>query len=173
MTTPSDFHTYPTGKIPKAAFCDCCARYNSRYTTASVILVVDNQIVLVQRAEEPDIGQWDIPGGYLSWEETLEDCAKRELFEETGLQVSDLSLLLIRSDPNWDPLGKQNIDHYYLATAYTGKEQSDAEVSQIKWFPLDALPEKIAFDQRWIIERAQAVLAAGGAGPAVRASIAP
>lgn len=162
MTTPQDWFNYPTGKIPPATFCNCCARYNSRYTTASVLLVVDGKILLVKRTEEPDKDQWDIPGGYLGWDETLEQGAVRELAEETGAQVApeDVRLLVVRSDPNWDPLGKQNVDHYYLATSYAGElTGGDAEVSEVTWFELSALPEQIAFDQRWIIERAAQAVA--------------
>ena len=59
-------------------------------TTDCVIFLkenIDRKVLLIQRANEPFKGQWALPGGMLDEGETLEQCASRELQEETGLEL--------------------------------------------------------------------------------------
>ena len=51
---------------------------------------VDAKVLLIQRADEPYKGCWAFPGGFLNMDETTEQCAIRELEEETGLKVNDV-----------------------------------------------------------------------------------
>jgi len=47
-----------------------------------------DEVLLVERSGDPSGGVWSFPGGHLEWGETLEDAARREVFEETGLRVT-------------------------------------------------------------------------------------
>jgi 8-oxo-dGTP diphosphatase len=62
----------PTGQIELCVGVLCCR---------------DNQILLIRRAQDPQKGQWSIPGGRVMFGETLIEAAKRELFEETGVEA--------------------------------------------------------------------------------------
>jgi ADP-ribose pyrophosphatase YjhB (NUDIX family) len=146
---------HPTGKIPKGTFCKHCARFNARQIACSTVLLKDSLVLLVERAQEPGLGSWDIPGGYLDWDETLEEAAIRELKEETGLNLdlSDIEYLGNFSKPN-NSVGNQVIEMYYLATKFSGHlELEVAEVSDAKWFDLDSLPKNVAFDHMKILQK--------------------
>lgn len=71
-------------------------------TGTSIIPVMpDGRIVLIQRR---DTGQWGVPGGMVNWRENIETSAKRELAEETGLELKAIKRLVgVYSDPDRDP----------------------------------------------------------------------
>ena len=56
----------------------------------SCLLLCEENALLIQRAKQPAIGLWSLPGGKVEWGEKLEDAARRELLEETALTVDDL-----------------------------------------------------------------------------------
>lgn len=151
----------PTGKIPKGTYCKDCARFNARNIACNAILLREGksehknkQVLLVKRAQEPGLGDWDIPGGYLDWDETLEEATARELKEETGLVVNieDFKFFSIFSDPN-NAVGNQVIEMYYVATKYSGEIQIEVEeVLEAKWFYLDNLPNNVAFDHGQVLK---------------------
>lgn len=150
----ADWLAHPTGKIGKGEYCSTCSRFNSRNTATDVILIDGTKVLLVKRGEEPDKGWWDIPGGYLDWDQTLEESSARELLEETGLIVKpeDLELLHIYSNPN-NKAQNQTIDIYYVARKFSGKIQFDGvEITDAQWFDLNDLPETVAFDHRIALE---------------------
>ncbi|AYG00675.1 NUDIX hydrolase [Lactococcus allomyrinae] len=116
------------------------------YLGAGVIIYHDNKILLQQRQ---DNGTWALHAGGIEVGEELEETARRELFEETGLKAETLELLGIYSGqdrfmtyPNGDQIYMPNV--YYICRDFTGKlnPQPD-EVQQLAWFSLDQLPENI------------------------------
>lgn len=152
MTQQTDWLKYPTGKIAKGAWCNTCARYNGRYSTSDVIAIKDNKILLTLRSLEPLKGFWCLPGGYLDWNETVAGCAQREFREETGHQITNLKLFKVYSNPERDPDGRQNISHCFTGDVGDKEGEFDQEVLEIRWFDLNDLPEKMAFDHRQMIE---------------------
>lgn len=108
------------------------------------------KVLLIERGADPYKGCWAFPGGFMNMDETTEECAIRELGEETGLQVTDLHQIGAYSKVDRDPRGR-TITVAYLAivdapVAVTG--QDDAAKAQ--WFPIDALPP-LAFDHEDIM----------------------
>lgn len=145
----ADWVAHPVGKIPKNTYCSSCGRYNARTLACNAVLVNDaREALLVLRGEEPDKEWWDVPGGYLDWDETLEECTVRELYEETNLvvDIKDLQQYFIYSNPK-NKAQNQVVDVYYIAKNFTGEISVDGEeILEAKWFPLTQLPEKVAFD---------------------------
>ena len=108
------------------------------------------QVLLIERGADPYKGCWAFPGGFMNMDETTEECAIRELGEETGLQVTDLHQIGAYSKVDRDPRGRTIIVAYLAIVdapvAVTG--QDDAAKAQ--WFPIDALPP-LAFDHEDIM----------------------
>src|SRR5712691_1268915 len=72
------------------------------------------QALLVQRGNPPFAGIWALPGGFVEEGERVAQAASRELFEETGLRLSDLELLGVYDTPGRDPRG-QTVSIVYIA----------------------------------------------------------
>ncbi len=99
--------------------------------------------LLWQRAREPALGAWALPGGYLERRETLEDALRRHLAVKVDVrELAWLEQLETRSDPGRHPT------EWQLVTAYLGLVPTDAAPAlpeDTAWHPVDALPE-LAFD---------------------------
>ncbi|MCX8169372.1 MAG: NUDIX hydrolase [Candidatus Methanomethylicia archaeon] len=105
------------------------------------ILIENGKILLVKRATEPSKGLWAIPGGKLKWGENIEDAVKREIFEETGLEVEVLGLedvyeLIVREG--------ENIKYHYVILDYrikriSGRLKASTDVLDAKFFSKEEL----------------------------------
>ena len=110
------------------------------------------KILLVERGVEPFKGLWAFPGGFLRMEETAEQCALRELKEETNLDLRYLKQLGAFSDIHRDPRERViSIAFYALAKKADVKGGDDAAKAQ--WFPIDETP-RLAFDHDYILRKA-------------------
>lgn len=111
------------------------------------------QVLLIERGNDPFKGCWAFPGGFMDMDETAEQCAIRELEEETGLQVTDIHQIGAYSKVDRDPRGR-TITVAYLAIIDAPKEVSGQDdAAKAKWFPIDALPP-LAFDHDEIMRDA-------------------
>src|SRR5690349_1626854 len=83
------------------------SKYERPSVTVDVVMMSlrqrDLQVLLVKRGSWPFEGMWAIPGGFVNIDESLEDAAKRELHEETGVQDVYLEQLYTFGDPGRDP----------------------------------------------------------------------
>ena len=124
--------------------------------TADCVVITketEPKVLLIERGGEPFKGCWALPGGFMNMDETTEQCAFRELEEETGLKIGEVHQIGAYSRVDRDPRGR-TITVAYLAVvdapiAVIG--QDDAAKAQ--WFPLSALPE-LAFDHADIMRDA-------------------
>ena len=114
-------------------------------------------VLLVRRGQEPFRGRWALPGGFVDEYEPLEDAARRELSEETGL-TADTPLRQVGTfgDPGRDPRGWTVSVALLLelpgeAPAVAGADDAD----EAAWHRLDALPP-LAFDHDRIVAAALA-----------------
>lgn len=123
-------------------------------TTDCVVLSPEDgemSVLLVQRRNEPFKGQWAIPGGFLNIDEDAPTGARRELKEETGIQVGQIFQLGAYSDPNRDPRDRV-ISIVFIA--YLDKRQppiAGDDAADAQWFSIKQLPE-LAFDHSKIIQ---------------------
>lgn len=115
---------------------------------ASVIIINDkNEILLGKRT---DNHKWGYAGGSIELGETVEDCARRELTEETGLIAEELEFFLINSGeethyiyPNGDEV--YNVEIVYLCRHYHGTlHPQEEELSELHFFPIDEIPMEIS-----------------------------
>lgn len=113
----------------------------------------DPKVLLIERGHEPFKGCWAFPGGFMNMDETTEQCAIRELEEETGLKVNEIKQIGAYSKVDRDPRGR-TITVAYLALVdkpLPVRGQDDAAKAQ--WFSIKNLP-KLAFDHEKIMKDA-------------------
>ncbi|GIO29838.1 MULTISPECIES: NUDIX hydrolase [Paenibacillus] len=123
---------------------------------ACVLLLQDHRLLLELRE---DNGCWGLPGGSLEPGESMEEVAKRELYEETGLLAEGLELLGVFSGqelyykyPHGDEV--YNVVAAYVCSRYSGEIAEDGqEVKELRFFGLDSLPDSISPPDRPIIQR--------------------
>ena len=134
-------------------------KYPRPAVTADCIVMTrepEPQVLLIQRGHEPFKGCWAFPGGFMNMDETTEQCAIRELEEETGLKVNNLHQVGAYSKVDRDPRGR-TITVAYLTIIDAPVDvigQDDAAKAQ--WFLINALPP-LAFDHEEILKDAIAV----------------
>lgn len=120
-----------------------------RHVTVDVIVLKNEKILLVKRAEKLlEGGKWGLVGGFVDRDENLTGAVRREIDEETGYKVEDVTLLSINANPDRPNEDRQNISFVFFCTALDRVSGSDDESSEQKWFSFGKLPErsKIAFD---------------------------
>ena len=131
-------------------------KYPRPAVTADCVVITKEEqpkVLLIQRGADPYKGSWAFPGGFMNMDETTEQCAIRELEEETGLRVSNVHQIGAYSKVDRDPRGR-TITVAYLAiidepVQVTGQD----DAANAEWFPLSALPE-LAFDHAEIMRDA-------------------
>ncbi|MFW6124898.1 MAG: NUDIX domain-containing protein [Pirellulales bacterium] len=116
------------------------------------------QVLLVRRRNEPFAGRWALPGGFVEIDEPLEQAARRELKEETGVEAGPLEQFGTYGDPGRDPRGRVVSVVFW---GWLGGEESEAvqagsDAADVAWFDL-ADPPPLAFDHAKILARAQDV----------------
>jgi 8-oxo-dGTP diphosphatase len=109
------------------------------------------KVLLIQRALEPFKGKWALPGGFVHVEETLDDAARRELVEETGLEDIYLEQLYTFGAVKRDPRERVvSVAYYALVKLSDHKAKAATDAAEAKWFPVSQLP-KLAFDHADIV----------------------
>jgi 8-oxo-dGTP diphosphatase len=109
------------------------------------------RVLLVQRGNEPFRGMWAFPGGFLNMDETLEQCARRELKEETGLEVPiRFEELKSFSAIDRDPRGR-TITVAFLAEVPLAEVKGADDAADARWFALNEVPP-LAFDHDEVLQ---------------------
>ena len=141
--------------------CPACGfvQYSNPVPAAAVAIVQDGEILLVQRAIEPRKGLWSLPAGFIEIDESVEQCAVREVKEETNLDVELTGLLNVYSvfdDPRY----------ICLLVVYTGRIlggelKCGDDASDARFFSPSALPKiawrvhRLAVEQAFQMEKAE------------------
>ncbi len=119
--------------------------------TVDAVIERSGKILLIKRKNEPFMGRWALPGGFIEYSESAEDAIIREVKEETNLEISIKALLGVYSKPGRDPRGHV-ISICYVAFA-TGEEKGGTDASDAKFFSSDEIRgENLAFDHGKILE---------------------
>ena len=137
-------------KLKRNEPCPHCGRFANRGVSIDAVIIKKNKILLIQRGVEPNKGYWGTPGGYVDWDESVEDAVKREVKEETNLEAVKLQLVGVYSSPERHP--KQVINIVYLVEVAEGEIRCGDDAADISWYSLDSLPELMALDHKKNIE---------------------
>jgi 8-oxo-dGTP diphosphatase len=131
-----------------------CYEYPRPALTVDVVVLTDEaapRVLLIRRKTDPFAGRWALPGGFVDVNEPLEDAARRELREETGIKVKKLEQVMACGDPGRDPRGwTVTVVHQTVVKADAVKPQAADDAAEVGWHPLDRLPE-MAFDHGKIL----------------------
>ncbi|HVE17147.1 MAG TPA: NUDIX domain-containing protein [Chthoniobacterales bacterium] len=114
----------------------------------------DLKLLLIQRDLEPFAGTWALPGGFVRVEESLEEAARRELQEETGVARVYLEQLYTFGAPERDPRERVvTVAYYALVKLSNHRVKAATDARNAAWFAVSDLPG-VAFDHEDIIETA-------------------
>ena len=118
-------------------------------TADCVVVDRDRGVLMVRRKNPPYKGYLALPGGFVEIGETVEQAARRELAEETGMEATNLSLVGVYSKPGRDPRG-----HVCTVAFLAGVERAEAragdDAEAVAWIR-NINDVEIAFDHREII----------------------
>lgn len=109
-----------------------------------VIIVRDGLVLLGERMGSHGAGTWALPGGHLEFGESVEDCARRETLEETGLLLQTVSAAPYTNDLMLAE-GKHYVTVFVQATANGAQPQvmEPAKCRTWRWFRWNAMPETL------------------------------
>lgn len=132
-------------------------------TVDMVIFTIRDQtlkVLLIRRAGEPYRGKWALPGGFVQMEEGLDEAARRELEEETGVSGVYLEQLYTFGSPDRDPRERViTVAYYALIPSDKLRLRAATDAEAVGWFSMDELPD-LAFDHDEIISMAHQRLVA-------------
>ncbi len=117
-----------------------------------VVHAQDGDVLLIRRNKDPYEGLWALPGGFVQVGEKLEDAAARIAQEEAGLDVQDVRLVGVYSDPDRDPRG-HNISCAFLAAGWSGEPSPGSDAEEIAF--VDPSEVELGFDHEKIISDAR------------------
>jgi ADP-ribose pyrophosphatase YjhB (NUDIX family) len=124
--------------------CGGCGRITHRNPAVGVaVVVLDGAAILLgRRARGPYAHRWCIPCGYVEWNEDIRDAARRELREETGLEVEVGAVVAVHS--NFHDRTKQTVGVWFSGAIVGGELHASDDLDQLGYFPLTA-PPALAF----------------------------
>jgi 8-oxo-dGTP diphosphatase len=135
------------------------SRYERPSVTVDVVIFTlrnrELHVLLVQRRRWPYEGYWALPGGFIAMDESLEQSARRELEEETGVRDVYLEQLYTFGDPGRDPRTRViSVSYFALVRADLHELRVSEESTAVRWFPVHSLPAPLAFDHDTILHYA-------------------
>ena len=127
----------------------------SRFAVTAGVVVSDERgrVLLLRHVLRKGSG-WGIPGGFLNAGEQPEEAVRRELREETGLELDSAELVTVRALP-----GVRQVEIIFrgsMKAGAVGGLEKNFEIDRAEWFARDALPEGLNREQRRLIDRALA-----------------
>lgn len=113
---------------------------------------VELKVMLIQRGREPYLGMWALPGGFVRVAETLDEAARRELEEETGLHQVFLEQLYTFGEVHRDPRERVvSVAYYALVKLSDHRVQAATDAREAAWFGVHEVPS-LAFDHAGILQ---------------------
>ncbi|MBA3977690.1 MAG: NUDIX hydrolase [Nitrosopumilus sp.] len=122
-------------------------------TIDAIIHNEKNQVLFIKRKNDPFKNHLSLPGGFVNYGERIEDALRREVKEETSLNIEPLEILGVYSDPNRDPRGHIMSTVFVCLIMDNLKGKAGDDASDICWVSLNDIKNNTyAFDHKMIIE---------------------
>lgn len=133
-------------------------KYPRPALTVDIILFLKENtnysVLLIKRNNPPFKEKWALPGGFVDMDETLEEAAKRELFEETSIKIDNLTQFYVFDAIDRDPRHRTiSVVFYQISTDLNLKPQADSDAGEAIFFSIKELPD-LAFDHNEILNKA-------------------
>ncbi len=134
-------------------------KYDRPSVTTDVVIFTlrnqDLQVLLIKRARWPFQGCWAVPGGFVRMTESLDEAARRELEEETGVSDVYLEQLYTFGAPNRDPRTRVLTVAYLAVVPYDQiSPRAGSDAIEASWWSMYDLPQDLAFDHDTILDYA-------------------
>jgi ADP-ribose pyrophosphatase YjhB (NUDIX family) len=112
------------------------------------VILLEGKVLAIHR-RNPPLG-WALPGGFVEYGETVEQAVRREMKEETGLELEDLRQFRVYSDPKRDPRG--HVVSVVFTARGLGKPEAGDDADRYRLIDLDNIPEsELVFDHAKIL----------------------
>jgi ADP-ribose pyrophosphatase YjhB (NUDIX family) len=142
-------------------------RYPERpYVGVGIVVLKGTDVLLAQRGKQPRRGQWSLPGGMQEVGETLHEAARREVMEETGVEIEIVGLIDVIDTIRRDADGRVEL-HYtlvdYAALWRGGEARAGDDAMGVKWVPVADVPSLGLWSETVrVIQRAAEMAGVGG-----------
>ena len=123
--------------------------YRNPTPTVDAILQKGSSILMVRRKKDPFKDMLALPGGFVNEGETVEHAIKREVLEETSLEIEPIDILGVYSSPDRDPR-KHTMTVVFIGIIIDGKEKAQDDAATVEWTELTN-NERVAFDHAQIL----------------------
>lgn len=142
------------GALPNVACTSCSFMFFSNPSPTVNCMIVNElgQILLVQRAHDPQAGSWCMPGGFIDDGEGALEAAKRELMEEAGITASGWQC--INALPDWysRERGESTINICFVADGDSAQPLAPgSDALDAGWFDVDDVAHRLAFDNQQVL----------------------
>ena len=119
--------------------------YQNPKPCVSALPVKDGKVLLSRRANEPFKGEYDLIGGFMNVEENVEEALRREVKEETGLDIKIVKLLGTYPD-RYGKGGDYTINLQFIVEITGGILMAKDDISSLEWVQINNLPEINGFN---------------------------
>jgi ADP-ribose pyrophosphatase YjhB (NUDIX family) len=133
--------------LPRAVRLKIIRTTQKKFTASvgAVILNEEGKFLLLDHVLRPSSG-WGIPGGFMNPSEQPESAIKREIFEETGLELFDIKMIWVRT------IGK-HIEILFRAKGKGIASVKSREIRDLGWFEIESMPENMTEIQKSIVRK--------------------
>lgn len=121
------------------------AQHKFTVSVGAIIINEDREVLLLNHVLRPLSG-WGLPGGFIDQREQPEDAIRREMREETGIELGNLKMFRVRTI-------RSHIEILFTATPFGEPEVMSREILDLGWFTLENMPEGFSIAQRFIIQK--------------------
>lgn len=124
----------------------------TKFTASAAGVIVNDagEVLLLNHFLRPVSG-WGLPGGFLEASEQPEAAFRREIMEETGLELQDVVIFRVRTVT-------RHIEIFFKAKAVGEASVQSKEIIELGWFPPDKVPPEMSLDQQFLVKNALAFL---------------